>query len=147
MRGHRDNPSVNRYLKDKAMDRIDHALGRPADPLRETHRSYFAVGTDNDIAAAFRASPHWEEAPPSGINEDMRWFYVTDAGRKALAEHLKAIGDSTRRFVVNYWEYSDVVAAETPAKARYRKFLDVSDTWSELTFAEFQRNSRVRLAA
>jgi hypothetical protein len=143
----RENPSVNRYLKDKAMDRIDHALGRPADPMRETHRSYYAVGNASDIATSFRASPHWIEAPPSGINEDMRWFYVTDAGRKALADHLKSIGDRTRRYLVSYWEYSDIVAAETPAKARYSKFLDVRDAWSELTFAEFQRNSKVRLAA
>lgn len=146
MRGQKDNPTVNRYLKDKAMDRIDHALGRPADPMRETHRRYFAVGKDSDIAKGFRASPHWEEAPPSGINEDMRWFYVTDAGRMALRDHLKEINDRTRRYTVTYWEYSDIVAAETPAKARYSKFLDVSDAWSELTFAEFQRNSRVRLA-
>ena len=30
--------SVNRYLEDKGMDRIDHALGRPVDPMRETYR-------------------------------------------------------------------------------------------------------------
>lgn len=28
---------VNRYLKDKAMDHIDHALGRPVDPMDETY--------------------------------------------------------------------------------------------------------------
>ena len=35
---------------------------------------------------------------------------------------------------------------ETPAKARYRKWLDISDTDSSLTFAKFQRQSKVRTA-
>lgn len=38
---------VNRYLKDKAMDRMDHALGCPVDPMQETFRNYYVVGDDN----------------------------------------------------------------------------------------------------
>lgn len=40
------NPTVNRYLKDKAMDHIDHALGRPVDPLRESYRNHFYLCSD-----------------------------------------------------------------------------------------------------
>ena len=142
MRGHKDNPTVNRYLKDKAMDRIDHALGRPVDPLRETYRDHYAVEKDSDIAAEFRASSNWQEEQPSALNEDMRWFYVTDVGRQALANHLKKINDGNRRFVVTWEGYDTIVAAETHSKARYSKYLAVSDVMvadgaAEVTFVKF----------
>ncbi|MCL8000024.1 hypothetical protein M8994_17445 [Brucella sp. 21LCYQ03] len=41
-----DNPTVNRYLKVKALDLIDHGLGRPTFPLQETYRNYFAIVDD-----------------------------------------------------------------------------------------------------
>ncbi|WP_319533384.1 hypothetical protein [uncultured Cohaesibacter sp.] len=37
------NHSVNRSLDDKAMDAIDHALGRPVDPMSESYRNYYCA--------------------------------------------------------------------------------------------------------
>ena len=57
---------VNRYLKDKAMDRIDHALGRPLNPLAETFRNHFAVEAEDTFAAEMRTSPHWDGGDATG---------------------------------------------------------------------------------
>lgn len=135
--------SVNRYLEDKAMDHIDHALGRPVDPLAETYRNYFYVVGDTDLRRHMAASPHWQSA---GEVTGGEYFIVTDAGRQALAEHLKAIGDKSRRFIVSWGGYDMPTIAETASKAKYRKWLDVSDTDDSLTFARFQRAAKVRLA-
>lgn len=135
---------VNRYLKDKAMDHIDHALGRPVDPLGETYRNYFYVIGDTELRRAFAASPHWRGDGRGGEGE---YFYVTDEGRAALAAHLKAIGDKHRRWIVSHSGYETVVVATTAAKARYSYWLDISDIDDSLTFGRFQRQSKVRLAA
>ena len=76
---------VNRYLKDKHFDRIDHALGRPVDPMVKSYRNHFAADAGSDLAAMFRASDHWREGRSDG---DMAYFFVTDAGRAALRDHL-----------------------------------------------------------
>lgn len=141
-RGERTNPSVNRCLKDEAMDHIDHALGRPVDPMGETYRNRFA--TDGKQADEFAASPHWEEYSRHG---DMRFFGVTDAGRTALSEHLSRLPRPHRKFEVTFEEHTWICAAQTAAKAKYQEWLSVSDCWSELTFGEFCRGARVRRAA
>lgn len=134
---------VNRYLNDKAMDHIDHALGRPVDPRAETYRNYFYVIGDTELRHGMASSPYWESAGQTGDGE---YFSVTDEGRGALADHLKAIGDKHRRWIVSYGGYHMEVVATTRAKARYSKWLSVSDVRPDLTFAEFQRNSTVRVA-
>lgn len=136
---------VNRYLKDKGFDHIDHALGRPVDPMGETYRNHFAVGTDNPLTAEFRASPYWEEG--SYFDSKMAMFQVTKEGRQALAAHLKGIGDLHRLFVVTFQEYKDTVVAKTHSEAKYASYLRASDAWSELTFKAFCKDARVRLAA
>lgn len=112
-RGHRTNPSVDRYLEDKDMDHIDHALGRPVDPLGETYRNRFATG--GDLADRMAVSPHWEEFCRSG---DMRFFGVTDEGRKALVQYLTSTGDKMRKFAVEFAGHTSIVVAASPAKAR-----------------------------
>lgn len=134
---------VKRYLKDKAFDHIDHALGRPVDPLGETYREYFATDDSSSEAAQFRASEHWKEGPRQS---DMVWFYVTRSGREALAAHLKQIGDKNRLFTVSWGGYDMTEVATTRSKARYSKWLDLSDALPDLTFKEFQATARVRLA-
>ena len=77
------------YIIDPMLDDVDHALGRPDDPLGRTYRNYYALEADCDLAGKLRASPFWKEgnrAPGS----DMTVFHVTDAGRRALDAHLKA---------------------------------------------------------
>lgn len=134
---------VNRYLKDKAMDHIDHALGRPVDPRAETHRNYFYLVGDTDLRRDMAASPHWQSI---GKTADGEYFAVTTEGRAALTDHLKAIGDKHRRWIVSYAGYQMEAIATTAAKARYSKWLDISDTNDSLTFGHFQRNSKVRAA-
>ena len=132
-------PSVDRSLFDQAMDNIDHALGRPLDPLADTYRNCFATD-DQALADAFMASPHWVKTASNGA---MSYFGVTKAGRLALASYLKDVGSKHRlyRIWLNGVEMSPVVAT-SPAKARYMKFLDFDD---DRTFGEFCRCTRVRL--
>jgi hypothetical protein len=134
---------VNRYLEDKAMDHIDHALGRPVDPRAETHRNYFYVIGETDLRREMASSPHWQS---DGKTREGEYFSVTAEGRAALAAHLKAVGDKHRRWVVSYAGYQMEVVAISRAKARYSKWLDISDVDDSLSFGEFQRNSKVRLA-
>jgi len=134
---------VDRYLENKAMDHIDHALGRPVDPTGETYRNYFYVVGDTELRREMAASPHWTDDSEQG---DDCYFAVTDAGRLALAEHLRAIGDKNRKWIVSYAGYEMEAVATTAAKARYSKWLDVSDIDDSLTFGKFQRASKVRAA-
>lgn len=133
---------VNRHLEDKAMDHIDHALGRPVNPRTETYRNYFYVIGDTDLRRSMASSPHWQSDGEAGDGE---YFSVTDEGRAALAEHLKTIGDKHRRFIVSFDGHQTEVVATTRAKARYSKWLDISDS-SDIAFSEFQRRSTVRAA-
>lgn len=133
---------VDRYLKDKAMDRIHHALGRPVDPMGETYRKYFAADADGPVAAQMAASPHWRGGR---VSDGLHWFYVTDAGRAALRDHLREIGDKHRLYAVTFDGITSTCVATSHAKARYSKWLD----WSEcrdITFKDFCRSARVRLA-
>jgi len=134
---------VNRYLENKAMDHIDHALGRPVDPMGETYRNYFYVIGDIELRQEMEMSPHWACTCQS---DDGAYFSVTYAGKTALKAHLKSIGDKNRKWIVSYSGYEMEAIATTKAKARYSKWLDISDIDSDLTFAKFQRVSKVRLA-
>lgn len=131
---------VNRYLKDKAMDYIDHALGRPVDPLGDTYRNYFYVVGDTALRRQMTASPHWWSA---GVTNDGEYFEVSDEGRNALAAHLKAIGDRNRKWIVRWGGHDMECVAPSRAKARYIKWLDIRDADCSVTFSRFQRESRV----
>ena len=138
---------VNRCLKDKAMDYIDHALGRPVDPLGETYRQHYVINDDSDLAAELRASSHWSEGMrTAGLAGTFCFFSVTNDGRKALKDHLNAIGDKHRKFVVHFAGVDIATVATSRSKARYRAYLDASECLDDLTFNDFCRRSRVRLA-
>lgn len=134
---------VNRYLENKAMDHIDHALGRPVDPLGESYRNYFYVIGDTDLRRYMAHSPHWT---CTGHTDSGAYFSVTDEGRAALAAYLKQIGDKHRLFIVTWAGCEMEVAATTRSKALYSKWLDISDVNPDLSFAKFQRESKVRAA-
>lgn len=142
----RDNPVVNRYLKDKAMDRIDHALGRPIWPLRETYRNHYATGASGPLASEFMSSLSWKRI---GQRDDMAFFAVTETGRQALTEHLARLdaGERHRAYIVTYEGYETVVPAKSRSHARYSHYLTVSDCFAELTFSDFIKASSVRVAA
>lgn len=135
------NPSVNRYLKDEAMDHIDHALGRPVDPMGETYRNHYAADKDGKIAASFEASPHWHL---NGCTGRMAFYSVTDQGRKALVGHLKEIGDSWKPYDVSFNDFTTRVSAKSAGNAKYLKYLDISDCYPSLTFGRFAREATVR---
>lgn len=138
-----ENPTVNRYLRDKAMDHIDHALGRPVWPLRESYRNYFAA--DSASAMDFDASPYWELRNSTPF--DVVYYSVTDNGRRALAEHLAGLDQKWRAYVVSFDDWSVVVPALNRHKAKYACFLRLTDTQPSLSFKTFALYSRVRLAA
>lgn len=133
--------NVNRYLKDKAMDHIDHALGRPVDPMGASYRNHFAAG--GSIAESMAQSEHWTEGKRIG---DLRCFSVSPAGRAALAAHLKAVGDKNRAYCIIFRGYESTVVAESHSKARYSYFLDIRDACPDLTFKDFSKDVLVRLA-
>lgn len=138
-----ENIRVDRYLENKAMDHIDHALGRPLNPLGETFRNYYATGS-----RAFEGDPNWQL---EGVSEKsgMRYYSVTDEGRQALADHLKAIGSKDRAFLVTV-EIDGIidewaVVARSRSKARYSRYRDLVDVFPDLTFGAFCRRSTCRL--
>ncbi len=76
----------------------------------------------------------------------MAFFSVNWFGREALSNHLKSIGDKNRLFIVEWDGLELAQVAETHGKARYRKWLSVSDC-NDISFKEFAQTARVRLAA
>lgn len=136
-----DHLTVNRYLKDRAMDHIDHALGRPLDPMARTnYRNHFATDKDGGLASLLQISPHWREGRPSG---DMAFFAVTNDGRRALRDHLKEIADPHRAFEVRFAGHTSVIVAKTAAAARYSYWARLSDALPDLKFNQFLRRARV----
>lgn len=134
---------INRSLQDRDMDRIDHALGRPLDPMADTYRNFYAIS--GSIADGLAASPYWAEGkgPPGSL----RYFSVTDAGRACLANHLRVIGDQHRAFIITFDGYASTVIAKSRDKAKYSHFLSVSDVMPDLTFGDYCRRTTVRVAA
>lgn len=83
---------INRALVDPMMDDIDHALGRPAQPLAETYRDHFALdASSNQAIAKLRSSPFSNEGRSS---DQVVFFHVSEAGRRALHDHLKALEET-----------------------------------------------------
>lgn len=128
-------------MQNRAMDQIDHALGRPLDPMAETYRNFYATG--GAIADEMAASPFWQEGRRG---RDMRYFAVTDEGRKALARHLREIGDPHRSFRITFDGHERTVVAASRGKARYSHFLDLRDVMPDLTFVDYCRRAMLSVA-
>lgn len=131
---------INRCLDDEAMDHIDHALGRPLDPTDDTYRNCYATG--GELADQLAASPFWYEGKRV---RDMRYFAVTEEGRRALAQHLREIKDRHRAYVVEFDGHPGTVIETSRSKARYSRYLDIVDVAPDLTFKDFCRRASVRL--
>jgi hypothetical protein len=136
--------TVNRSLADPAMDDIDHALGRPLDPMAETYRDYYALPPDDPLVGPMLASGHWRQA--QAIPGGLVYLRVTTEGRAALVAHLRAIGDPHRRFTVTTPEVSMTEIARSADNARYSAFLRLRDVMPDLTFLAFCRTARVALS-
>ncbi|MCE8421278.1 hypothetical protein LZ190_21915, partial [Rhodovulum sulfidophilum] len=126
------------------MDRIDHALGRPFDPLGETCRNRYVVNSNSETAAELFNSLHWKYQGGAGAS-GLVCFQVTQTGREALLEHLRANARNSQLFSVTFdgAECSPVVA-ETRGKAVYAAFLNIRDG-CDITFSEFCRRASVQL--
>lgn len=141
--------SVDRYLSNETFDHIDHALGRPIDPLGDTYRNRYVIDVRNPEVSDFRSSPFWKE---DGRIGDMIYFRVTDHGALALFAHLKQIGDPHRLFVVSYddphQEFGGEIVLEvvgaSHGKARYTAYHrhGFSD---HMNFGFFCKHTKVRL--
>lgn len=118
------------------MDRIDHALGRPLDPLRPSYRNYYATGEVEGFGP-----PHWRQIYT--IGSDMNCYEVTDAGRIALARHLHQLGNKQRLYLVAFDGIEISIAAESRAQARYTAWLRFSDICPDLDFRTFIRRANV----
>jgi hypothetical protein len=130
---------VNRMINDNpALDDVDHALGRPFRPAT-TYRDHYATCCPEQ-KAAMRASGWWKEGRSQG---DMTWFFVTMAGRKALAQELKDHTKYGRLYTVSRSGVDRYVVAKSRSAARYRAFIDADLGW---TFMEFCEGLSVRLA-
>jgi hypothetical protein len=137
---------VNRSLKDTEMDHIDHALGRPVDPLMESYRNYFATSVGSKEALAFTVSPYWDTHGSTNSGR-MTYFFVTHAGRQALKSHLKEIGDKNRLYDVTFEGRTQAVVAQSAAKAKYSLWMDISDCFCDLKFSAFTRSASARLSS
>ncbi|TWD54517.1 hypothetical protein FB480_103429 [Agrobacterium vitis] len=144
------NPSIDRSLDDKEMDHIDHALGRPFDPLGETARNYFVTSTNSTLARQFAASPNWKKGRHDAYGTAA--FHVTEAGRKALSNHLKEIKDPHKAYEVIVGSrlsldgaHTMVLVDKSASAAKYAAFLRFSDS-SDLSFRDFLKGISVRRA-
>lgn len=137
-----ENPSVNRSIPDKALDHIDHALGRPTFPLRESYRNYYAIDASSELAGRLEASLYWELR--NAVEGGLVYYSVTALGRQALADWLALHGDAWRPFEVEWDGHSGIVAARSAGSAKYKRFLQASDAYCDLTFGEFVKTARVR---
>lgn len=81
---------VNRYLEDPFFDNIDHALGRPKDPLQPSYRNYYAAPMGEPVELEMSTSNKWEIV--SQQDSGLRVYAVTHQGRMALRAHLKEKG-------------------------------------------------------
>jgi len=79
--------SVNRSLDDPRLDDVDHALGRPRNPLKASYRNHYAAGSNSDECEFMKSSDWWQEWA-SRSDHQLTTFVVTQAGRKALADYL-----------------------------------------------------------
>lgn len=125
----------NVRIEDRHFQEIHHALGCPwPDEVRgETYRDHFCAGNDTETAARMRASPHWT----NGAKSFGSWFfYVTDEGRKALAEYMAGNVETPARYTITYHHHEgeDVVAARSRSAAKYAAYMQADVDWP---FAEF----------
>lgn len=132
---------TNRGLKDYAMDKLDHALGRPFAPWSATSRNFFGVEIGCADAIAMKADPNWVHTRDFMGTSG---FAVSDKGKAALANHLKNIGEIPRLFIIKFnGRDLEPIYAKTHSKAKYKKWLDW-DT-SDISFGDFCKATRVRL--
>ena len=77
---------MNRVLDDPFYDNIDHALGRPKDPLGKTARNIYQVAHVDEASLSRFANPYWERI---FATDTLSTFVVTHQGRWALHNYLK----------------------------------------------------------
>lgn len=133
---------VNRSLEDNAMDKLDHALGRPFVPWSETSRNFFGVKVGSADAIAMKIDPNWVHTRDFMGTSG---FAVSDKGKSALVSYLESNGQIPRLFIITFnGNNLGPIHAKTHSKAKYAKWLGW-DT-SDISFGDFCKATKVRLA-
>lgn len=135
---------VNRYIKDNpALNDVDHALGRPFQPF-DTYRSHYATDCPEQVEE-FRKSEWWTEGLHNSKLGTMRFFHVTEKGRKALADELKNTEKYGRLYSITSKGHDgeNLVMAKSPSQAKYKSYCAADIDW--MTFVEYCSEIRVRL--
>jgi hypothetical protein len=127
----------------ETLDDMHHALGRPKTPNAIPYRNHFVTDAGGDQARRFEASGLWRLTRL--INQGRDAVYrVTDEGvaavRADIAAKRKAEGIRDYRITYRWFDkdLEDVIAAKSPAAARYALYLNFDDAFSG-SFARFLR--------
>jgi hypothetical protein len=123
------------------MDNIDHALGRPTDPMGETNRNFFGIETGGSDVDEFKADPYWVHTRDFMGTSG---FAVSDAGKTALTRYLKEHWVPPKCFAVTWQGITATVAAKSAGAARYSIWMDCE--WADYSFKDFLKESSVRVA-
>lgn len=115
----------NVRIADKHFHELHHALGCPwpDEIMGETYRNHFATDGDSGTADRMRASPHWT----GGRDKfGMTFFHVTDAGKRALVEHMRTSVELPARFEITYHghDWRQIVTAKSRSAAKYEAYLE-----------------------
>ena len=130
----------NRNLNDSRIDALDHALGRPTNPLAECSRNFFGVSVGSDQAAKMKADPYWTHTRDFMGTSG---FSVSPDGKKALYYYLKSNWIPPKRYDVTWNGSTRNVSADKPSKAKYTAWLDMD---IDLPFGEYVRTASARVA-
>lgn len=138
----------NVRIEDKHFHEMHHALGCPwpDEVMGETYRNYFATGSESSAADRMRASSHWTNGTEKF---GMVYFHVTEAGKRALVEHMRSHVKTPARYAVTFrnFEGSAIVAAHSRAAARYAAYINADLDWPFLEFASEIKSVRLHAPA
>jgi hypothetical protein len=119
------------------MDELDHALGRPDDPVLDTTRNFFGVGEDDACVDDMKNNPHWKL---SRVFMGTAGFVVSTEGKVALHEYLHKNWTPPKRYDVTWMDSTQTIVAKTAGAAKYSLWLDCDFT--DLPFGEFLKESK-----
>ncbi|MBO9427918.1 hypothetical protein [Sulfitobacter sp. R18_1] len=140
--------AINRSLKNSAFNEMDHALGRPVNPLTSSYRNFFCVGFDSPRGKEMDASPYWDRV--SSSDGSVTGFTVNEDGRQALSDHLIEIGDKHKVYDIHLNARKlgldpdpdnrpIQVIAETKSKAKAAVWREISDVFEDITFKDLMQ--------
>ena len=138
----------NIRIADKHFHEMHHALGFPwpDEIMGETYRNYFAVDGESSTADRMRSSTHWTNG--SG-KFGMVHFHVTDEGKRALVEHMRASVETPARYALTFHHHEgcSIVPARSRSAAKYAAYLDADIDWPFIEYAAEIKSVRLHSPA